>query len=463
MTAGDPSSPPAVAALDGAPRNALNLALARVVLCGLVLSSSEVLDAALWAEWARSMRAPAVGLGWAQPLVDLSAAWLRPVQATTLIGASLALVGWRVRWTLPVAALAAGVLFALPHFSGGPRHSMHLVWFLVVLAFSPCALRLRLPGWNERRRALVADAPSSDLALALLRGLLAVIYFFPGYWKLRESGLDWIFSDNLQNQMFWKWYQFGALPTWRVDRHPELVQLGALGVVLLELSFPLLMARPRLRAFAAALGLGFHVAAAKLMFLPFAALFACYVVLVDWEWLLAWLADERPAQTPSRGLALGRAIVTTSPEEGGSGLRRLAVAGGVLLVAATGAGLSGQMRAYPFACYPTFQWIAGGSMPDLWIEVSHGGERRWLPDSPAHGGVRPQARWGMAWRAAGVYAEPVPREQLLGYYAALPATVRGDARPGDRLRFYRAEIAVRPEARQAPPITLTRLAELTIE
>jgi hypothetical protein len=460
MTAGDPSSSPAVAALDGAPRNALNLAIARVVLCALVLSSSEVLDAALWAEWARSMRAPVVGLGWALPLIDLGADWLRPVQAATMISTSLALVGWRVRWTLPVAALTAGVLFALPHFSGGPRHSMHLVWFLVVLAFSPCALRLRLPGWNEQPRPV---APACDLALAMLRGLLAVIYFFPGYWKLRESGLDWIFSDNLQNQMFWKWYQFGALPTWRVDRYPALVQLGALGVVLLELSFPLLVALPRLRAFAAALGLGFHVAAAKLLFLPFAALFACYVVLVDWEWLLAWLADERPAQAPSGGLAWGRAVVSASRGEGGSRLRRLAAIGGVLLAAATCAGLSGQMRAYPFACYPTFQWIAGAHMPDLWIEVQHAGERRWLPDSPAHGGVRPQARWGMAWRAAGVYAEPVPREQLFGYYAALPAVVRGDARPGDHLRFYRAEVAVRPEAWRAPPHTLTLLAERTIQ
>jgi hypothetical protein len=340
---------------------------------------------------------------------------------------------------------------------------MHLVWFLVLLAFSPCALRLRLPWLNERPRRTVSDAVAGDLTLALLRGLLALVYFFPGYWKLREAGLAWIFSDNLQNQMFWKWYQFGALPAWRVDRHPELVQLGAFGVVLLELSFPLLVTRPALRALAAALGLGFHVAAAKLMFLPFAALFACYVVLVDWEWLLAWLADERPAQVPKRGRYLLRAVVSACRGDGGAGLRRLVAAGGVLLVGASCAGLSGQMRAYPFACYPTFQWIAGAHMPDLWIEVSHAGERRWLRDSPAHGGVRPQARWGMAWRAAGVYAEAASRELLLGYFAALPAAVRGDTRSGDRVGFYRAEVAVRPEAWRAPPLALTLLAELTIE
>jgi hypothetical protein len=98
-------------------------------------------------------------------------------------------------------------------------------------------------------------------------------------------------------------------------------------------------------------------------------------------------------------------------------------------------------------------------MPDLWIEVVRAGERHWLPDSPAHGGVRPQARWGMAWRAAGVYGEPASRERLLGYYAARPAAGRGDTRPGDRLRFHRADVAVRPDAWRAPPIALSPLAD----
>lgn len=126
-----------------APRNALNLAVARVVVCSLVLASSELIDAPRWGEWARSMRAPVPGLGWALPLVDVSDVWLRPVQALCAAATTLALVGWRVRWSLPLSALTAALLFALPHFTGGPRHSLHLVWFLVLLAPSPCALRLR--------------------------------------------------------------------------------------------------------------------------------------------------------------------------------------------------------------------------------------------------------------------------------------------------------------------------------
>jgi hypothetical protein len=450
-------------AAESVPRNALNLAIARVVVCGVVLASSEVIDAARWAEWARAMRAPVLGLAWALPLIDASDRWLRPVQALCVMTTALALVGWRVRWSLTLSALTAALLFALPHFSGGPRHSMHLVWFLGLLAVSPCALRLRVPwrnagGW--RAPAGPDAAVSCALSLALLRGLLAVVYFFPGFWKLRESGLDWIWSDNLQNQMYWKWYQFGALPAWRVDGHPALVRLGALGVVLLELSFPLLVWRPRLRPVAAALGLGFHLAAARLMFLPFATLFACYVVLIDWEWLLAWLADERPAEPPSGGLL--RAIRGELLERGAS-TRRVLAAGSVLLAGASLAGASGQMQAYPFACYPTFQWIAGSRLPDLWIELEHAGERRWLADSPAHGGVRPQARWGMAWRAAGVYGDPIESDRLMGYYRSLPPLLRGNVTFGDRVRFHRAEVSVRPEFWHARPTSLVLLADVMVD
>lgn len=102
-------------------------------------------------------------------------------------------------------------------------------------------------------------------------------------------------------------------------------------------------------------------------------------------------------------------------------------------------------------------------MPDLWIEVLHGTQRRWLPDSPAHGGVRPGARWGMAWRAAGVYGDRVERERLLGYYRALPPALRGPVAPCDRVRFYRAEVAVEPELWRAAPSSRVLLGEAALD
>jgi hypothetical protein len=426
-----------------APRSALNLALTRAVVCLLVLSSSELWDAARWAQAGRALRAPALGLGWALPVLDASAHWVPAAQGLCALGCVLGLVGWRCRWSLGIGAASALALFALPHFTGAPRHSMHLVWFLALLAFSPCDLRLRL-SWCNAPSAAREAAPGLRLAFYALWALLAAIYFFPGFWKLRESGLAWADSDNLQNQMFWKWFQFGALPGWRPDAHPSLLRLAAHAVLLFELFFPLLLLWRRWLA--ALLGIAFHWAAALYLFLPYQALLGCYVVLIDWEWLWAWLHDERPQQLPRRRLRPPRA---------------LAIAAAVLVGGAVAAGASGEMRAYPFACYPTFQWLAGPDMPDLWISVLHQGNERWLPDSPALGGARSPSRWGMAWRASGVYGDGVQLERLIGYYRTLPAELTSGVLSGDVIRFYAVSVRVRPEQWREPPLRRTRIGEWT--
>ena len=69
----------------------------------------------------------------------------------------------------------------------------------------------------------------------------------------------------------------------------------------------------------------------------------------------------------------------------------------------------------------------------------------------------------MAWRAAGVYGDPVRRERLLGYYRSLPASVRAEAGAGARVRFYRAEVWARPEAWREPPASLMLLDELVLD
>lgn len=424
-------------------RGGLNLALTRVVVCLLVLCSSELWDAARWAEAGRASRAPALGLGWALPLLDGSARWVPAAQVLCAAGCALGLLGWRCRWSLGIGAASATALFALPHFTGAPRHSMHLVWFLVLLAFSPCDLRLRLRWWNA---PLDPAAAGVRLTFYGCWALLAAIYFFPGFWKLRESGMAWAVSDNLQNQMFWKWYQFGSVPSWRPDFHPKLLFPAAEGVQAFELFYPLLLLLRRWLP--AVLGLAFHWAAAVYLFLPYQALLGCYVVLIDWEWLWAWLQDQQlQDQQP------------TAQRRTPGKPRALAVAAIVLAGGAVVAGASGEMRAYPFACYPTFQWLATPDMPDLWIAVVHDGREHWLPDSPAHGGTRPQARWGMAWRASGVYGDGVQLDRLIGYYRALPSELKTGVLAGDRVRFYATRVLVRPEDWHEPPLRRTLIGE----
>lgn len=444
------------------------LTVTRVVVCFTVLTSSEVVDAQAWARGGVAMQAPPAELRWALPLLHHWATWVVPLQIAavgTLLSTALGLGGRAVR----VLALAfSGALFALPHFSGGPRHSMHLIWFLAVLALGsagrPLLWARQCQPVPPQRRAL------EELTLLAARCLLACVYFFPGLWKLRESGIDWILSDNLLNQMHWKWYQFGGAPEWRIDRYPRLVELGAFSVVVLELCFPLLLLRRWSRALAAGLGLAFHLAADAFLFLPFSALFVCYTVLIDWDGFVDWLHDG-PEPAEGSGSESGRA--TGALGSPGGQRRRLGRAvswrpvgaagriGGMglaLLVAAAGlAGLTGRMRGYPFACYPTFQWRAGLVMPDLWIAIVQEGREQWLPDSPAHGGRRSQAQWAMAWKAAGVYGDAVSLTRLRGYYESLSEPLRERGREASALRFYRASVRVDPAAWGQPPAELTRI------
>jgi hypothetical protein len=438
---------------------ALNLAVCRIVVCALVLGSSELGEAQKWLTSGQALRAPPPSLEWALPLFDaLTPSLLGGVQALAVLTTALALVGFRVRWTLPIAVLAALVLFALPHFSGAPRHSMHLVWLLAVLAASPCDAALRVP-WANPGPARARDrALAVTLTFWTLWALLACTYFFPGLWKLISSGLAWALSDNLLNQMYWKWCQFGELPSPRIDRHPGLVQAGALSVLALELCYPLLVfTGPRARLLAAALGLAFHFAAERFLFLPFSSLWGCYVALIDWSALVRWLTDRDPVVHHAPLGALVARAHRPSPTLAAVSASALVLVGGAVVQ-----GTRGEMHSYPFACYPTFQWRAERAMPDLWITAEHDGAPRWLKDSPALGGQRPQPRWGMAWRALGEYGEAPSLERLVGYYQALPAAVRGPLVPGDTVRFYRAVLDVTPDCRERPATELELVGEWSL-
>jgi len=112
---------------------------------------------------------------------------------------------------------------------------------------------------------------------------MGLVFFFPGFWKLRTSGLNWVFSENLKFHLYEKWLQFsGWTPVFRIDRYPFLYQLAALGTVVFEISFIFLVLSQRLRILAVLGGIVFHILSGMFMRLLFWSLLACYVAFVDW-------------------------------------------------------------------------------------------------------------------------------------------------------------------------------------
>jgi uncharacterized membrane protein YphA (DoxX/SURF4 family) len=339
-----------------------------------------------------------------------------------------------------VLAVSATYLYSIAQLAGWVWHDMHLLWFTALLAASPSADVLAF----DAARPLETEGKAYAPAIWAARLLLAAIYFFPGFHKLATSGLSWALSDNLRNQLWWKWAQHGVVPSFRVDQSSWLLQAGGLFVLAFELGFPLFVLFKRTRALAALLGVAFHLMSRFLFRIPFESLWLCYVVLFDPRPLLRRLPLPASIRAPELELP------ARSPGFGGG------VVGALLLAGALVQGARGQMQSYPFACYPTFQWRAGTSMPDLMIaRVDANGNELELEHARSAHGYRTQRQWAELWSLAGVTAAVDPA-RLVAYYRS---ATQG---PAGRVRFYRAERSIAPEDRKRPPLAKKLLYETSI-
>jgi hypothetical protein len=351
-----------------------------------------------------AMRVPARGMlfAWPASIVTTKIAF-----AILLLGCIFGLVGLKTRLSLIAAALASFYLLGVAQLTGNVLHNHHHVWFLAILAASPCGDALSI---DARDRGGDAKEPSVEYGVPIFfaRALIAVIFFFPGYWKLRESGLEWIFSDNLRNQMWWKWAQYDWVPSLRIDHYPRAIRAMALFAVLFELTFPLLVLIRRTRKYAVIAALVFHGSIEALMRIPFSSLWLCYIVFVDW----GHTREREVSPVPSR-------------------LRAEWVVGAALLLGNVWFGAMGWMNGWPFACYPTFQWRAGVTMPGLIVEDERG--------NVIAGRPRTQSEWGVQWSLLGLRDRPLEASRL---HAAYP---RGT-------RFYRVWWSVDPDDRGKAPV-----------
>ncbi|MGZ3453347.1 MAG: HTTM domain-containing protein [Polyangiales bacterium] len=399
------------------PESAAVLAIFRITVCAVVLLSRDTHDAVRWATLPEEARIAPIGVfSWFDlPVTPLLA---RAAHALVVCGALAGLFGWYTRIGLTVAAVAATYLLGIPQLTGNVLHDHHLVWFLALLAASPCADAFSI---EARDRGGPPPQPSIAYAVPLwfARALIAVIFFFPGLWKLRASGLEWITTDNLRNQMWWKWFENGGWrPAIRIDKHPMLCRALAGAAVAFELLFPVAVFVRPLRKWAAIVALIFHASIEALMRIPFSSLWLCYVVFID----VRVPDTERPADPR---------------------WRLPAIVGAALVMVNAGFGFAGISNGWPFACYPTFQWRVGTEIPGMFVE----GERSDGTRVPLLAPPYSQAQWGAQWSALGLSA-PFDLERLRAY---VRATVR--AKDIDA-HVYEARWSVVPEDYGKPPVFL---------
>jgi hypothetical protein len=354
---------------------AVNLAAFRIcyfgplALAGLVYPDGMSRMVGPWLDLPVGARVPIDLWGSWTYAVPVTRFWVSLFTIGLFAGAWGGLLGLFTRASLVVFYISAFYLYLIPNLFGKINHTHDLLWVAAVLACSPCADVLSLDSVLKRRlrrspvRPLVrSDEPAVryGFPLALTWLMLGTIYFFPGFWKLWDSGLSWAFSDQLRFLLYEKWAQLGGWqPFFRIDRHPALLIAAGLSVLAFECSFLVLVARDTTRKLAIAGGIAVHVAIALFMHIYFVLVLLAYVSFVNWAGIVARLRGTvdaarstwTPGRDPSTVLGAGPA---TGLGAGRPGVGVTVVA--VVLVA--GNVLCGALKAnsWPFACYPTFSW-----------------------------------------------------------------------------------------------------------
>jgi hypothetical protein len=187
--------------------------------------------------------------------------------------------------SLLLVAFYQGLLRSFGHFN---HDEMIAIYFLVVLAFTPCGDAFSI---DSRLRRPKKDRPAFAYAypILLMQLLLAWAYFSSALIKLRVAGWKYLSADNLPalaifhsldnlhdtafRSAFW-------LPTVR-EYLPYLVGL----ILIWELLFPLAILFRRMRWLILGIGVVFHISTVFLMNIAFWHQLLMYVVFLNWDQL----------------------------------------------------------------------------------------------------------------------------------------------------------------------------------
>jgi len=421
---------------------AYGLAALRIAVAGILLISPELHAArALAAAPARLVRVPE-GIAWLAEL-SFTASSVGAVHTLAVCVGALTLLGYWTRVATALFALSATFLISFTQRAGAALHDMHLLWLLALLAVSPAGDVWSVDAWGER---MPAPALRYGVPLCFARALLGVVYLFPGIHKLLDSGWTWASAHNITALLYGKWFQYGQVPSWRIDRWPSLLASGGGGVLLFELSFIMLALLPRTRWLALGSGLLFHVSTQLFFFISFYSLLVCYVMLLPWQRVLR------------RTRKLAETMAARDERWPWSSI----LVGGALLLGASIQGARGQTQSFPFACYPTFAGLRDLSAPDLIVELgaADGGAIRLERDFAQ---PRSQQEWSRIYALLGAYGGAAGDDQLRSF-ARERARALGQTRALQRaseLRFIAADYSTEPSDWGKAPLRTRVLRVLT--
>lgn len=213
---------------------------------------------------------------------------LAAIQVIGVVGAILAVLGWRERASFLAACTSLLLLAGLRASRGKVEHNdLPLLLVAGVIAAAPVGLRAL-----DRRRSAAFGWPVRT-SLVVVCG----VYLLTGFQKVVSSGPAWVLSDNLRNVLYATRFN-GKAPTdamalFIADR-PWLAHLVALATLLVELGAVVALLRPRARLAYLAAVTALHASIYLTHGLDYSMwVAAAAIVLVDWSALLDRLVARR--------------------------------------------------------------------------------------------------------------------------------------------------------------------------
>jgi uncharacterized membrane protein YphA (DoxX/SURF4 family) len=344
------------------PTHPVNLAVFRIVFALTLFYHISWPKILFFANLPEELRFSPQGLEWFVPYIKITSELAILVGSFYYFFSFCLVIGFYSRIAALGVALTAFYVLGIESFFGNVSHAHHhIVLFSLVLACSRCGDSLSIDEIIARKKGIdtFQRTPSIDytVPIRIIWILIAMIYFFPGFWKLTHGGIEWALGDNLKYQFYHKWFGYKWLPIMRIDEYPLLYKMGGIGTIFFEISFVFLLFIPPLRYIPVFMGIFFHAFTFIFMKISFWSLAFCYVVFIDWHSLFikigTWLKrDNLQFYSPNQWEEF-------LDEKSAHGMKRLFVVGVLLIAAQIFVGFTHCRDAWPISCYPTFRSILG--------------------------------------------------------------------------------------------------------
>lgn len=338
--------------------SAYNLAIFRIIFFILLINTFKNEVFGSFMQWSHLPDSAKVGLPFIGWLIDWLPITPEIYNTMGIIGLVLAfsgLLGFGTKWTLKLYIPIALYLWGIPCFYGKLNHHHIIVWIPIIFAFSRCSDVLSVDALLRKIRGKFKKPEWSvayGLPFKVMWLLLGIIYCCSGFHKLWDTGLFWALSENLTRQIQLEWIEnYDVISAFRIDQYPTLLKIGGIGVILFEITYPLLLLKPATRILNFLGSWSLHLTAGYFMNIDFAYLRRIHFSLFNWEKWWNWIRRKNisiPKTTEDH---------ISDPKEWNS-LKKYTITyvGMILIGANLSLGILG-ISSWPFSAYPAYSGI----------------------------------------------------------------------------------------------------------